>query len=114
MSRENFFGVALAEGSSVPDTVFFLCGVMIGGLGGILQAASRTLMVRHTDPGAETEGFGLYGFSGRATAFLAPAMITAVIAATGDVRNGVMPLIVLFILGLLLLRWTNAEGDRAA
>ncbi|MEO0945087.1 MAG: MFS transporter, partial [Pseudomonadota bacterium] len=114
MTRDSFFGVALAEGSSLPDTVFFVCGILIGGLGGILQAASRTLMVRHTDAGAETEGFGLYGFSGRATAFLAPALITAVIAATGDVRNGVIPLIALFILGLLLLRWTNAEGDRAA
>lgn len=113
MSRESFFGVALLPGSGLPDTVFLICGVLIGGLGGILQAASRTLMVRHTEPGAETEGFGLYGFSGRATAFLAPALITAVIATTGDVRNGVMPLIALFILGLLLLRWTHAEGDRA-
>lgn len=113
MSRESFFGIRLAEDSTLPDTVFFACGVLIGGLGGILQAASRTLMVRHTDPGTETESFGLYGFSGRATAFLAPALITAVIAATGDVRNGVMPLIALFILGLLLLRWTEAEGDRA-
>lgn len=113
MSREAFFGVPLAENSSLPDTVFMVCGVLIGGLGGILQAASRTLMVRHTDPGAETEGFGLYGFSGRATSFLAPALIVAVIAWTGDVRDGVMPLIVLFILGLLLLRWTEAQGDRA-
>ncbi len=113
MSREAFFGVPLAAGSTLPDTVFLVCGVLIGGLGGILQAASRSLMVRHTVPGAETEGFGLYGFSGRATAFLAPAAIAAVIAMTGEVRNGVIPLIILFILGLLLLRWTHAQGDRA-
>ncbi len=113
MSREAFFGVALPEGSSLPDTVFLICGVMIGGLGGITQAASRSLMVRHADPGAETEGFGLYGLAGRATAFIAPSLIGLFTAATGDVRNGVLPLIALFLLGLLLLRWTKPEGDRA-
>jgi UMF1 family MFS transporter len=113
MSREAFFGFELAEGSGLPDTVFLICGVMIGGLGGSLQAASRSLMVRHSDPGSETEGFGLYGLAGRATAFLAPALIGAVTAATGDVHNGVLPLIILFLLGLVLLRWTQPEGDRA-
>ncbi len=113
MTRETFFGVALIPGSTLPDTTFMICGIMIGGLGGSLQAASRSLMVRHTDDGAETEGFGLYGLTGRATAFLAPALIGLVTAVTGDVRNGVIPLIGLFILGLFLLRWTNAEGDRA-
>ncbi len=113
MSPQSVFGIALAEGSGLPDTVFLICGVLIGGLGGILQAASRTLMVRHAAPGAETEAFGLYGFAGRATAFLAPALIGGVIALTGDVRNGVLPLILLFLLGLVLLRWTKPEGDRA-
>lgn len=113
MTREAFFGMPLAAGATLPDTVFLICGVVIGGLGGILQATSRSLMVRHTDQGAETEGFGLYGLSGRATSFLAPALIGLVTAVTGDVRNGVLPLILLFILGLLLLRWTEAEGDRA-
>lgn len=113
MSRDAFFGILLTQGSSLPDTVFLVCGVLIGGLGGILQAASRSLMVRHTEPGAETEGFGLYGLSGRATSFLAPASIGLVTAMTGDVRNGVLPLIILFLLGLVLLGWTHAEGDRA-
>ena len=113
MTRDAFFGVSLQPDASLPDTVFLICGVLIGGLGGILQAASRSLMVRHTDEGAETSGFGLYGLSGRATSFLAPAMIGLVTAVTGDVRNGVLPLIILFILGLVLLRWTHAQGDRA-
>ena len=111
MTKTSIFGAPVTAG--VPDTIFLICGVIIGGLGGILQAASRTLMVRHTTPGTETEEFGLYGFAGRATSFLAPALIGIVTAATGDVRNGVLPLILLFLLGLLLLRWTQPEGDRA-
>ena len=112
MSRDSFFGMPLAEGSSLPDMVFFGCGVLIGGLGGTLQAASRTLMVRHADPETATESFGLYGLAGRATAFLAPALIGLATTITGDARLGVTPLILLFIIGLVLLRWVKADGDR--
>lgn len=114
MDRQSVFGMALAEGSKLPDRVFMFCGVAIGGLGGILQAASRTLMVRHTEAETSTESFGLYGLSGRATAFLAPALIGYVTLMTGDARLGMLPLIALFLLGLGLLRWTHPDGDRAA
>ncbi len=113
MTRESIYGIPFAEGSTAPDMIFYLCGCLIGGLGGVLQAASRTLMVRHSDPGSETSSFGLYGFSGRATAFLAPALIGFVSIASGNARYGVAPLILLFLLGLILLRWVEAEGDRA-
>ena len=42
MSRVSFFGIPLAENSSIPDNIFYGCGVLIGGFGGILQSASRT------------------------------------------------------------------------
>ncbi|GAB4287577.1 MAG: MFS transporter [Roseovarius sp.] len=112
MDRSQIFGVPLAPQSRLPDAVFFGCGVLIGGLGGTLQAASRSLMVRHTDPAAPTESFGLYGLSGRATAFMAPALVGLVTAASGSARIGIAPVIGLFLLGLLLLGWVRAEGDR--
>jgi UMF1 family MFS transporter len=114
MDRGQIFGVPLPEGSTLPDIVFFGCGVLIGGLGGTLQAASRSLMVRHTDPAAPTENFGLYGLSGRATAFLAPALIGLVTSMTGSARLGVSPVIFLFLIGLVLLHWVKAAGDRQA
>ncbi len=113
MSRESLFGIELAANSRIPDDVFYGCGVLIGGLGGVLQATSRTMMVRHTNPDTATESFGLYGLSGRATAFLAPALIGIVTTATQNARLGVAPLIFLFLLGLILLRWVKANGDRA-
>jgi UMF1 family MFS transporter len=113
MSREMFFGVPLAPGSALPDIVFLVCGVFIGGLGGTLQAASRTLMVRHAKPEAPTESFGLYGLTGRATAFLAPTLIGLATLATGSARLGVSPVIALFLIGLFLLRWVRPEGDRS-
>ncbi|MDQ7070991.1 MAG: MFS transporter [Rhodobacterales bacterium] len=111
MTRESLFGFELAEGSNLPDIIFFGCGMLIGGMGGILQAASRTLMTRHTTPDNATESFGLYGLSGRATAFLAPALIFTVTTMTGSARLGVSPLIGLFLIGLFLLRWVKPEGE---
>jgi UMF1 family MFS transporter len=112
MSRESLFGVPLAEGSNLPDIIFFACGVVIGGMGGTLQAASRTLMVRHADPETPTESFGLYGLSGRATAFIAPAMIGLVTTWTGSARLGVSPLLALFLIGLILLVWVKPDGEK--
>jgi UMF1 family MFS transporter len=110
-SLTHIFGMPLAEGSGLPDTVFYVCGVFIGGMGGILQSASRSLMVRHTTPEKATEGFGLYGLSGRATAFLAPTLIGIVTAVSGDARIGISPLVLLFVLGIILMYWVNPQGE---
>ena len=114
MSREAFFGMPLPEGSNLPDIIFMTCGVLIGGMGGVLQSASRSLMVRHTDPEAPTESFGLYGLSGRATAFIAPILIGIATTMSGSARLGVSPVIGLFAVGLILLHWVKAEGDQKA
>ncbi len=111
MSREAVFGIALAEGSSLPDMLMMGAGVLIGGMGGVLQASSRTLMVRHSDPATPTENFGLYGLSGRATAFIAPILIGLATTLTGSYRLGVSPVIALFVLGLILLHRVNGKGD---
>ncbi|SHH08471.1 MFS transporter, UMF1 family [Cognatiyoonia sediminum] len=113
LSRESLFGIPLPEGSNIPDIIFFIIGCMIGGAGGALYAASRSLMVRHGHPDRPTETFGLFALSGKATAFLAPLLISVFTAATGNVQLGYLPLIFLFLLGLILLRWVNKDGDRA-
>ncbi|WP_170588336.1 MFS transporter [Ruegeria arenilitoris] len=113
MDRTQIFGIALPQESGLPDMVFFGCGILIGGMGGILQSASRSLMVRHTDPATPVESFGLYGLSGRATAFAAPLMIGIATTATGSARLGVSPIVGLFILGLFLMRWVKPEGDQS-
>jgi UMF1 family MFS transporter len=113
MSREQLFGVPLAAGSNLPDIIFFTCGTVIGGAGGALYAASRSMMVRHTDPERPTEAFGLFALSGKATAFLAPLLIGVFTAMTGNVQLGFLPVIFLFLLGLLVLNWVDKDGDRS-
>jgi UMF1 family MFS transporter len=68
-------------------------------------------MVRHCDEESSTEYFGLYGLSGRATAFLAPSLIGLVTTLTDSARFGISPVIVLFLIGLVLLWWVKAEGE---
>ena len=114
MKRTSIFGVIeLPEGSMLPDIIFYICGAAIGGAGGVIFAASRSMMVRHTHPERPTEAFGLFALSGKATAFLAPAMIALFSTLTGSAQLGYIPVIVLFILGLFLLRYVNPEGDHA-
>ncbi len=112
MSRDSFFGIPLSEGSALPDIVFYILGATIGAAGGALQSASRSMMVRHTDPDRPTEAFGLYALSGKATAFLAPGLIGLVTWLTDSPRLGVSPVIGLFVLALILLKWVNPKGER--
>jgi UMF1 family MFS transporter len=111
MSRTAIFGVPLPEGSTLPDTMFFICGACIGGAGGALYSASRSMMVRHTNPDRPTEAFGLFALSGKATAFMAPALISLVTYMSGSARIGFAPVIFLFLIGLVLLLWVHPRGD---
>jgi len=112
MSRDNLLGLPFAEGSQAPDIIFFICGAALGGAGGAIYAASRSMMSRHTNPERPTEAFGLFALSGKATAFLAPALIALTTYLTGSARLGFLPVIVLFVIGLLLLKFVKSEGDR--
>ena len=96
---------------SAADLCFYLCGCVVGAAGGTVQAASRTMLVRQANPERMTEAFGLYALAGKATAFLAPALIALVTALTDSQRIGVSPVIGLFLLGLILLIWVKPEGE---
>lgn len=113
MTPTHIFGIKLAFGSQLPTQIFFVCGAVIGAAGGALQASSRTMMVRHSNPERPTEAFGLYALSGKSTAFLAPALIAFATQMTGSARLGVSPLVVLFLISLVLLLWVKPNGDVA-
>ncbi len=113
ISRDSVFGVAMAEGSKLPDILFYLVGATIGAAGGTIQAASRTMMVRQANPGHMAQAFGLYALAGKATSFIAPLSIGVVTAMSGSQQIGVTPLVALFLLGLVLLVWVKPDGERA-
>jgi UMF1 family MFS transporter len=112
MTRESLWGIPLDSAAGTSDQIFFACGALIGAAGGALQAASRTLMVRHTTPDRATEAFGLYALSGKVASFISPALIALVTAVSGSQRIGISPLIVMFLIGLVLLFFVRARGEQ--
>lgn len=111
LSPTSIFGIPLPTGSALPDVAFYIAGVLIGAAGGILQASSRNMMTRQADPARMTEAFGLYALSGKATSFLAPALIAITSDLTGSQRLGFLPIVGLFIAALILLLWVRPKGD---
>ena len=111
MTPESLWGFALQPGTA--NTIFFGCGALIGGAGGALQAASRTMMVRHTTPDHAAEAFGLFALSGKVASFISPFLIALATTASGSQRIGISPLIVLFLAGLFLLIFVKPMGERA-
>lgn len=108
-SRDTFFSAPMSDTSTLPDRLFMVCGALIGAAGGILQASSRTMMVYQANPERMTEAFGLYALSGRATAFLAPGLVALFTDLTDSIRLGILPVIILFLIGLVLLVWVEPK-----
>jgi UMF1 family MFS transporter len=112
MTRDAVWGIVMDPASGTPDQIFFACGALIGAAGGALQAASRTMMVRHTTPDTATQAFGLFALSGKVASFMSPALIALVTMISGSQRVGITPLILLFGIGLVLLIWVKPKGEQ--
>ena len=111
LTPTSVLGFSLAEGSPLPDILFYVAGALIGAAGGALQASSRNMLTRQGNPERMTEAFGLYALSGKATSFLAPALIAVTSDLSGSQRLGIAPIVGLFIIGLILLAWVKPRGD---
>ena len=95
-------------------TMFWVFGLPLGVFVGPTQAASRSMMARLAPPEIRTEMFGLFALSGKATAFVGPALLGAVTVATGSQRAGMATLIVFLTVGLIGLLWLVKEPTSAA
>jgi UMF1 family MFS transporter len=84
-------------------TLFWVCALPLGLFFGPAQSASRSLMARVAPPHLRAEMFGLYALSGKATAFLGPAVFGWVTAMAQSQRVGLATILVFFIVGMLLL-----------
>ncbi len=106
-------GISLQPESTLPDRLFLLAGLVIGAAGGVLQSSSRHMLTRQCAHARLVEGFGLYAMSGKATTFLAPALIAIFTDVTQSQRFGIVPLILLFLIGLVLLFWVKPDTSPA-
>jgi UMF1 family MFS transporter len=97
---------------SYSDCAFYLCGAVLGGVGGVIQSASRTMLVHQATDSRITEAFGLYAFAGKATSFLAPALIAFFTIVFNSQRVGMLPIIFLFIIGLILMAFVKVDDKK--
>jgi UMF1 family MFS transporter len=95
--RDWFYGLALAIGIFLGPT----------------QAASRSLMARLAPPQLATEFFGLYALSGKATAFLGPAVLAFVTATFDSQRAGMATIPPFLVVGFLLLLLVKEPREAA-
>lgn len=98
----SFMGLDAAAILRPAELIYLGCSVLIGLASGPLQASSRSLMARMVPPDRIAEFFGLYAFSGKITAFLAPVVIGLVTSATGSQRIGIGMILVFLFAGLLI------------
>jgi UMF1 family MFS transporter len=83
--------------------LFYVLGCLIGSMLGPAQAASRSLMARLAPAELRTEMFGLYALSGKATAFIGPALVGWVTLWAHSQRVGMATILLFFVAGLILL-----------
>jgi len=73
------------------------------------QALSRSLFSRMIPAGRESAFFGIYEVSERGTSWIGPLLFSVVIARTGSYRQALLSLIFFFVVGMILLLFTNTD-----
>jgi UMF1 family MFS transporter len=96
--------------SSTGEKVFLAFAVLVGLVAAPVQAASRALLARLAPPEKMTQYFGLFAFSGKVTAFMAPLLVAIVTQATGSQRVGMASIAVFLIAGLVLMLGVRATS----
>jgi UMF1 family MFS transporter len=91
-------------------TWFWILGAAIGIFFGPAQAASRSLMARMAPPDMRAEMFGLYALSGKATAFVGPAVLGWVTVLANSQRVGMATVLAFFLVGFVIL-WPLKEPE---
>ncbi|WP_062077247.1 MFS transporter [Demequina globuliformis] len=107
-------GLVIVAFHEVGAVVFWVCGLLLSGMVGPAQAASRSLLARLSPAGREAEMFGLYATTGRAASFLAPAMWALCISIFGATIWGTVGVISVVAVGLVLLLLVRTPADRGA
>mgnify|MGYP006281524481 CR=1 FL=1 len=95
------FGVAALAADTV--TALYIAGCGLGLFIGPAQAASRSMMARMAPAHLQTEMFGLYALSGKATAWMGPALVGWVTLWADSQRAGMATILLFFGVGLALL-----------
>jgi len=82
-----------------------IIAIVLGGS----QALSRSLFSRMIPAGREASFFGIYEVSERGTSWMGPLLFSIVVARTGSYRQALVSLIFFFVVGLIVLLFTDTD-----
>lgn len=86
-----------------------LMGIAIGVVLGSVQALSRSLYSQMIPAGRESSFFGLYEISEKGTSWMGQIMFAVIVSSTGSFKQAILGLIVFFIVGLVVLLFTDTK-----
>lgn len=85
----------------------YIMGAFIGMVLGSAQALSRSLYSQMIPAGRESSFFGLYEISEKGTSWMGQLLFTIIVGATGSFRQAILGLIVFFVVGSIILFFTD-------
>ena len=108
-----FLAVCAAAILVVHDVFWFwLWAMALGVFVGPLQSASRSHLARVAPKHLRSQMFGLFTFSGKATAFAGPLLVGWVTVATASQRWGMSTIVLFFVIGFLLMLTVSPGNDQ--
>ena len=93
----------------VSKTHLYILAAMIGLFQGGIQALSRSLYAKLIPKNKETEFFGFFNMLGKFAAILGPFLMGWVTLQTGNVRIGILSILILFVSGAFFLYKVDFE-----
>lgn len=99
------YGYAFLQTTRDAWAMAAVIGIVMGGS----QALSRSLFSRMIPAGREASFFGLYEVSERGTSWLGPLIFGIVVAMTNSYRQALLSLIALFLIGTIILYFTDTD-----
>jgi MFS transporter, UMF1 family len=88
-------------------TQAYILGGLIGMVLGSAQALSRSLYSQMIPRGRESSFFGLYEISEKGTSWMGQLMFAIIVGATGSFRQAILALIFFFVVGSIVLLFTD-------
>ncbi|NOY65434.1 MAG: MFS transporter [Nitrospirae bacterium] len=78
---------------------------------GTIQSASRALFCRFIPEGKDGEYFGIYALAGKSSSVIGPALFGLISSLTGNQRNGILFVMLMFFLGAILMLGVRDEKE---
>ncbi|ADJ25252.1 major facilitator superfamily MFS_1 [Hyphomicrobium denitrificans ATCC 51888] len=96
--------------SAAGEQVFLAFAILVGLVAAPVQAASRSLLARLAPAEKITQYFGLFAFSGKVTAFLAPFAVAFLTQQTGSQRIGMSAILAFLLIGVVLMLFVRTKS----